>query len=493
MRHVKLPGLMTPAERMARVAASASDVARRALTRKSGTVVVQSGDGTKTVLGEGAGTDGTGAAVGVAQWVGDTVPPGVPTGISCSSSGGVLTVSWDGTLESGLPADFAAVDVYVAAGDGGELYLGELAGAGSLSTSALEQGSAVEVTASARDAARDEDGNPAPNSSARCEPIAMLVSSTLGSEEAEQIRQDAADAADKAEQAEQAADGAAKVATNYISEGEEGLVVGNVAAGELGANTLIRADGVDIREGSEVLASFGPDEASIGENSAQSTVYLCGRKGVINYLESTSGTGQLSLGASPGPDTADCSVVIAPNAAGDQYLRVAEGRVQGMNASSIEMNTTMLGLQDYDVQANYRYFSMGSLAAALASLFEPVSVSLTPNTALNNYSNYANSSRCIGDAVHLQCAVMLSTATDWASSELTLFTLPEEFRPSEEQYMPRMCLCVTGNGGTGCTARGLRVYPDGRVRFVNLSSGTAQVASAVIPGIVFYRSSTNYA
>ncbi len=493
MRHVKLPGLMTPAERMARVAASASDVARRALTRKSGTVVVQNDDGTKTVLGEGAGTDGTGAAVGVAQWVGDTVPPGVPTGISCSSSGGVLTVSWDGTLEGGVPADFAAVDVYVAAGDGGELYLGELAGAGSLSTSALEQGSTVEVTASARDAARDEDGNPAPNSSVRCQPIAMLVSSTLGSDEAEQIRQDAADAADKAEQAGQAADGAAKVATNYISEGEEGLVVGNVAAGELGANTLIRADGVDIREGGEVLASFGPDEASIGENSAQSTVYLCGRKGVINYLESTGGTGQLSLGASPGPDTANCSVVIAPNAAGDQYLRVADGRVQGMNASSIEMNASVLGLQDYSHASGYQYYSMDSLAAALTSLFSPVTVTMSPNKSILNYSTYANSSKCVGDIVFLQCAIILSKVTDWASEEVTLFTLDEAFRPEDTVYMPRMALVVTGSGGTGCVARGLRVYSDGRVRFVNSSSGTSNVATVVVQGVIFYRSSTNNA
>ena len=337
MRHVKLPGLMTPAERMARAAASAGDIARRALTRKSGTVVVQNDDGTKTVIGEGAGVDDTGAPNGVAQWVGDTTPPGVPTGVSCSSSGGVLTVSWDGTLEGGVPADFAAVDVYASTGEGAELYLGALTEAGSLSTSGLEQGSTVEVSASARDAARDEDGNPAPNSSARCDPVTMVVSSTIDGEEAEQIRHDAAEAADKAEQAEQAAGDAAKVATNYISEGEDGLVVGNVAAGELGANTLIKPDGIDIRSGDGVLARFSDSEISLGEDSDQSTVYMCGRKGSLQHtLDAVEGSNRLIISSTPGGSYNAAAVMIVPDALADDGVTFKTGgRMQGVTIGSV--------------------------------------------------------------------------------------------------------------------------------------------------------------
>lgn len=50
---------------------------------------------------------------------------------------------------------------------------------------------------------------------------------------------------------------AAKVATNYIEATTDGFVVGNVNAGTLKSNVLIDSDSVDIRNGTEVLASYG--------------------------------------------------------------------------------------------------------------------------------------------------------------------------------------------------------------------------------------------
>lgn len=176
MRHVKLPALMTPAEKLARVASGASDTARSALTRRSGTIYVPNADGvTGTIIGPGAGSDGTGTAQGVAPWVGDTTPPGRPTGVTATSSGGVVVATWDGTLEGGVPADFAFVRVYASDGSSGERLLGELTGAGSCPAADFAAGSAVEVWAVAYDAARDRTGALARNASEPSETVEVEV------------------------------------------------------------------------------------------------------------------------------------------------------------------------------------------------------------------------------------------------------------------------------------------------------------------------------
>ena len=50
---------------------------------------------------------------------------------------------------------------------------------------------------------------------------------------------------------------AAKTATNYLHFDDDGLVIGNMIADTLGNNVLIDSDSVDIRNGSDVLASYG--------------------------------------------------------------------------------------------------------------------------------------------------------------------------------------------------------------------------------------------
>ena len=54
-----------------------------------------------------------------------------------------------------------------------------------------------------------------------------------------------------------ASDQAAKTATNYMNFANNGLTVGNMTTSTLGRNVLIDLDSVDIRNGSEVLASYG--------------------------------------------------------------------------------------------------------------------------------------------------------------------------------------------------------------------------------------------
>ena len=171
-----------------RIAMGAMRAANSAATSKAGSVYIPNGDGTGTLIGELAGTDGTGGANGVAPWVGDSTPPGKPSGITCSSAWGTLYVSWDGTLEGGVPADFAYVSVLV---DGQEIE--RLACAGTAVREDLENGSTVQVSAVAYDAARDSLGNQAPNASQPWGPVSVAISDERAEidAEVEQIRQDA--------------------------------------------------------------------------------------------------------------------------------------------------------------------------------------------------------------------------------------------------------------------------------------------------------------
>lgn len=129
----------------ARVAMAALSEARGQQTAPNGTVSIRNADGTRTVIGAGAGTDGTGASVGVRQWVGDTTPPGRPAGLSWLSVDGTVTGVWDGTIEGGVPADLDHVELLA-----GDLVVGRLGRAGSCSVAA-EVGASYDCRAVAVD------------------------------------------------------------------------------------------------------------------------------------------------------------------------------------------------------------------------------------------------------------------------------------------------------------------------------------------------------
>ena len=101
------------------VASRALSAARGQATAPAGTLSVRSPDGTRTVIG----TDG-----GIRQFVGDTTPPGRPTGVSWSSSAGDVTARWDGTIDGGVPADLDYVELRA-----GDEVVGRLRRAGSCS------------------------------------------------------------------------------------------------------------------------------------------------------------------------------------------------------------------------------------------------------------------------------------------------------------------------------------------------------------------------
>jgi hypothetical protein len=183
-------------------------------TTPAGSISVPNADGTKTILGKAAG------AAGVAPWVGDTTAPGVPTGVSASSTSGIVTVTWDGTLDGGVPEDFAYVTVLI---DGVER--GRLTHAGALPVDGLTVGAEVQVTATASDAARLEDGTLSPNVSAPCAPVSVTVASVVSQEELDAVAKTAADAKTAGDQAASDAAAAQGDATEAKTTASSALTV----------------------------------------------------------------------------------------------------------------------------------------------------------------------------------------------------------------------------------------------------------------------------
>jgi|GEM_PF-2719943 len=107
MIHTRLEGLVGDTERIARVAVAAYDLASLPSTAPSGTASYDNGDGTRTVIGPQAG------GRTIATHVGDLTPPGRPLGVAGASSAGVVYIAWGGELEGGVPDDFDHVSLYM--------------------------------------------------------------------------------------------------------------------------------------------------------------------------------------------------------------------------------------------------------------------------------------------------------------------------------------------------------------------------------------------
>ena len=99
------------------------------------------------------------------------------------------------------------------------------------------------------------------------------------------------DALGTAQTAQTTATNAAKTATNYLKFDSSGLVVGNHTT-TLTGNTQITSSGVNIRNGTSVLASFGADTIELGRNSDTSKLTLANGMatfGKVDYGEASEG------------------------------------------------------------------------------------------------------------------------------------------------------------------------------------------------------------
>lgn len=163
MRHTKLSGLQSVAERLASAASSAGRGVVESATSASGPVSVLNADGTRTIMGLSNRAGQT-----VATHVGDSTPPGIPTGITASAQGLLVTISWDGSLTGGIPGDFQWVNLMV---DG--VIVGHLSHAGS-QTVRVREGERV-ITASSEDDACTPDGRARHNVSNPSTPITVTA------------------------------------------------------------------------------------------------------------------------------------------------------------------------------------------------------------------------------------------------------------------------------------------------------------------------------
>lgn len=152
---------------------TANDNAQSQRTSNSGSVFIPSGnldedgqpDGTGTIIGNGANSGG------IAPWVNDLIPPGKPLGLSVSSKTGMIFVTWDGSIEGGVPDDFDHVQIMVDNND-----VGWLATKGTVTSGPYDIGSIHSIVAYAYDNAHSSDGNPAPNRSQVSDQLSVTIS-----------------------------------------------------------------------------------------------------------------------------------------------------------------------------------------------------------------------------------------------------------------------------------------------------------------------------
>ena len=159
-------------------------------------------DGTGSIIGSGANGGG------IAPWVNDTMPPGVPTGITVTSQASMILVTWDGTLQGGIPDDFDHISVEI---DGVEAI--KISAKGTYpSDDSYVPGSMHDVRARAYDNAHDVNGQPKPNVSGYSPAITVKIVGAAATEEVNKAQQAAQQAIDKATGAATAADSASNTA-----------------------------------------------------------------------------------------------------------------------------------------------------------------------------------------------------------------------------------------------------------------------------------------
>ena len=206
----------SPGEQLAALAAGALDMATRQQTGNIGSVTIPTAGGTKLIAGEAAGLQG------IAPWVGDTTPPGMPTGIGVDSAAGMILVSWDGTLQGSIPADFDHVQILVDNAEAGQLHV-----RGTATLGPYEADSVHQVTARAWDDAHAEDGSPAPNGSDATEPVSVTVKSVVGADEIKEAQDKAQQAINEIAGVKQTASSASQAAADA---GKAAAIAGSTAS-----------------------------------------------------------------------------------------------------------------------------------------------------------------------------------------------------------------------------------------------------------------------
>jgi uncharacterized coiled-coil DUF342 family protein len=184
------------------IASAALSKAESRLTVATGIVVADNADGTQTWIGSN-GSDDTS---GVIRWVGDLSAPGRPLGLSAACSMQCVVVSWDGTLEDGVPSDFAYIEIFARREGNVDdvVSWGRLSSAGMLMSPRYDIGTVFDVYAIAYDDAHDSTGMLARNRSEQSDLITVAVEQDADMEQidtaVEEMSKKADEAGAKAEQ-----------------------------------------------------------------------------------------------------------------------------------------------------------------------------------------------------------------------------------------------------------------------------------------------------
>ena len=99
--------------------------------------------------------------------------------------------------------------------------------------------------------------------------------------------------------------------------------------------------------------------------------------------------------------------------------------------------------------------------ADLRDSVSPTRFTPTPNTALNNYLDYATHCFRSGDVIFLHFSVSFSPSRQMTGDDLLFFTLPEGYRPTSSVSLLRMVQILTVDGGV--FYRSATVASNGRV------------------------------
>lgn len=178
------------------IASAALSKAESRLTVATGTVVADNADGTQTWIGSN-GSDDTS---GVIRWVGDLSAPGRPLGLSAACSMQCVVVSWDGTLEDGVPSDFAYIEIFARREGNVDdvVSWGRLSSAGMLMSPRYDIGTVFDVYAIAYDDAHDSTGMLARNRSEQSDLITVAVEQDADMEQIDTAVDDIGKKADEA-------------------------------------------------------------------------------------------------------------------------------------------------------------------------------------------------------------------------------------------------------------------------------------------------------
>lgn len=255
---------------LAKVALKALREARSSKTSNSGSVFVSDGQTDADGVALGTGTIINGVNGGVQPWVGDTTAPGKPLGISAESHNGAVWVSWDGTLDGGIPADFDHVQ-FTAVDGSQTVDMGQLTAAGKVTAAELTAGDTVTITAVAYDNAHAADGSSAPNASAPSDPVTVVVQSAVDAAVVKKAQDDAQSALDKAGQAtdtataaKQASEGAKADAANAVATANSANDTSKTAS-TTATNALAAAQGAQLTaDGKNKIFSAASEPAHTG-------------------------------------------------------------------------------------------------------------------------------------------------------------------------------------------------------------------------------------